>query len=73
MRAPLAPEAEAVAGTIDCTIGMHEPIGDAAAIVFSASFYRVLGFGCSIRQAFEVGKASLLAGKHPRRQDSPSC
>ena len=51
------PQAEAIAETIDCTIGMRKPIGDEAAIVFAASFYRTLGFGRSVKEAFEVGKA----------------
>ena len=54
------PQAEAIAETIDCTIGMRKPIGDEAAIVFAASFYRTLGFGRSVKEAFEVGKAALL-------------
>ena len=54
------PQAEAIAETIDCTIGMRKPIGDDAAIVFAASFYRALGFGRSVKEAFEVGKAALL-------------
>ena len=64
------PQAEAIAETIDCTIGMRKPIGDDAAIVFAASFYRALGFGRSVKEAFELGKACALAGKHPRRQDA---
>ena len=31
-------QAEAIASTIDCTIGMNKEIGDTAAIVFAASF-----------------------------------
>ena len=54
------PLAEALAETIDCSIGMNQPIGDEAAIVFAASFYRALGFGRSVREAFELGKAALL-------------
>ena len=59
------PQAEAIAETIDCTIGMRKPIGDEAAIVFAASFYRALGFGRSVKEAFEVGKASLLLESIP--------
>ena len=59
------PQAEAIAGTIDCTIGMRKPIGDDAAIVFAASFYRALGFGRSVKEAFELGKASLLLESIP--------
>ena len=59
------PQAEAIAETIDCTIGMRKPIGDEAAIVFAASFYRALGFGRSVKEAFEVGKAALLLESIP--------
>src|SRR3954468_3198166 len=54
------PQAEALAETIDCTVGMSRPIGDEAAIVFAASFYRAIGFGRSVREAFELGRAALL-------------
>ena len=54
------PQAEALAQTIDCTVGMNRAIGDAAAIVFAASFYRAIGFGRSVKEAFELGKAALL-------------
>ncbi len=54
------PQAEAIAETIDCTIGMNQPIGDEAAIVFAGSFYRALGFGRSVQEAFELGRAALL-------------
>src|SRR3954452_14667286 len=54
------PQAEALAQTIDCTVGMNRAIGDEAAIVFAASFYRALGFGRSLKEAFELGRAALL-------------
>jgi hypothetical protein len=54
------PQATALAKTIDCTIGMSRPIGDEAAIVFAASFYRAVGFGRSVRDAFDLGGAALL-------------
>jgi hypothetical protein len=53
-------QAEALAQTIDCTIGMSQPIGDEAARVFAASFYRAIGFGRSVKEAFELGKAALM-------------
>jgi hypothetical protein len=59
------PQAKAIAETIDCTIGMRKPIGDDAAIVFAASFYRALGFGRSVKEAFELGKAALLLESIP--------
>jgi tetratricopeptide (TPR) repeat protein len=54
------PLAEAIAKTIDCTIGMNRPIGDEAAIAFATEFYGAIGFGRSVKEAFELGKAALL-------------
>ncbi len=56
-------QAEAIAEHVDCTVGMNMRIGDRAAIIFAASFYRALGFGRSVREAFEQGKVALLLGK----------
>jgi hypothetical protein len=54
------PQAEAITEEIDCAIGMMRAIGDEAAIIFAASFYRAIGFGRSVRDAFEQGKTALL-------------
>jgi hypothetical protein len=54
------PQAEAITEEIDCAIGMTRAIGDEAAIAFAASFYRAIGFGRSIREAFDQGKTALL-------------
>lgn len=53
-------QAKAITSTIDCAIGMNKEIGDSAAIVFAASFYRAVGFGRSVQEAFELGKTALL-------------
>ena len=53
-------QALALVETIDCVIGMKESIGDDAAIAFASSFYRAVGFGCSLQEAFEQGRISLL-------------
>src|SRR5262249_50024595 len=53
-------QARTIAKSIDCTIGMAAAIGDQAAIVFAASFYRGLGFGHSVQDAFNQGIAALL-------------
>lgn len=53
-------QAEAITEIIDCTIGMNTAIGDKAAIVFAASFYRAIGFGRSVQEAFDQGKTALL-------------
>jgi len=53
-------QAEAIAEIIDCAIGMKTAIGDDAAIVFAASFYRAIGFGRSVQNAFDQGKTALM-------------
>ena len=52
-------QAEAVVEHIDCAIGMANPVGDAAAILFAASFYRAIGFGKSIQEAFDQGLLAI--------------
>jgi hypothetical protein len=39
---------------------MMRVIGDDAAIIFAASFYRAIGFGRSVKDAFDQGKAALM-------------
>ncbi len=53
-------QAEAITEVIDCAIGMKRAIGDQAAIVFASAFYRAVGFGRSVNDAFEQGKAALM-------------
>ena len=53
-------QAEAITEIVDCAVGMNTAIGDKAAIIFAASFYRAIGFGRSVEQAFEQGKVALL-------------
>lgn len=53
-------QAQAIVSVIDYTIGMNTAISAQAAIVFAASFYRAIGFGRSVQQAFEQGKVSLM-------------
>lgn len=64
------PQADAIVKHIDCAIGMKKAIGDRAATVFSASFYRGLGFGRSVRESFEQGRLALLLEGIPE-QDTP--
>jgi CHAT domain len=63
-------QALALAETIDCVIGMKESIGDDAATAFASSFYRAVGFGRSIQEAFEQGITSLLLEGIPQ-EDIP--
>jgi hypothetical protein len=53
-------QAKAIAEVIDCVIGMRTAIGDDAAITFAASFYRAIGFGRSIKDAFDQGKTAIM-------------
>src|SRR5262249_50022830 len=53
-------QAKAITEVIDCAIGMNAAINDRAAIIFIASFYRAIGFGRSIKEAFDQGKVALL-------------
>jgi hypothetical protein len=52
-------QAEAIVEVIDCAIGMNRAVGDEAAIAFASSFYRAVGFGRSIQNAFEQGKTAV--------------
>lgn len=64
------PQAEAIAEHIDCVIGMSKAIGDEAAVDFAAAFYRALGFGKSIKVAFDLGCNQInLQGLN--EQDTP--
>lgn len=53
-------QAEALVDVIDCVIGMNDAIGDQAALIFAASFYRAIGFGRSLQEAFDQGRTALL-------------
>jgi hypothetical protein len=53
-------QAGAIVEVIDCAVGMNTAIGDEAAIVFAAAFYRKLGFGASVREAFEEARVALM-------------
>lgn len=48
-------QADAIAGIIDVVIGMSGAVSDDAARIFAAAFYRAVGAGRSIRNAFELG------------------
>jgi tetratricopeptide (TPR) repeat protein len=52
--------AEAIARTVECTIGMNRPIGDKAAIAFAAAFYEAIGFRRSLKVAYELGRNMML-------------
>src|SRR5579859_2743943 len=53
-------QAQALVESIDCVIGMKQSVHDDAAAAFASSFYRAIGFGRSIQEAFDQGITSLL-------------
>jgi len=53
-------QASAISEVIDVTVGMLGTVDDVAARVFAAAFYRALGFGKSVKQAFDESHAALL-------------
>lgn len=53
-------QAEAVVAHVPCAIGMNTSIGDRAARVFSSQFYSAVGFGLSVRRAFQQARAALM-------------
>jgi len=56
-------QARAIAEHIECVVGMSKAITDASAIHFAASFYQALGYGRSIKTAFDLGCGQIdLAG-----------
>lgn len=53
-------QADAAVNYVDVAIGMGREISDEAAIVFAAALYRAIGFGRSVREAFDQGVTGLL-------------
>lgn len=59
-------QARSLSEAIDYSIGAGGGIGDRGGVAFAAAFYRALGFGKSIRRAFESAQAELALVKMPR-------
>lgn len=55
-----AAQAAVISEQVDVTIGMGRAVGDRAAIAFAGAFYRALGFGRPVQDAFELGVATLV-------------
>lgn len=53
-------QAESVVQHIPAAIGMNTSVGDDAARVFSSQFYSAIGFGLSVRKAFDQARAALI-------------
>jgi CHAT domain-containing protein len=57
--------ADALGGVVDCVVGMRGTIGDGAARVFSAAFYRALGHRRSVDNALQQAVVALAARQLP--------
>lgn len=58
-------QAEAIVESVPAAIGMHMSISDEAARIFAAQFYSSIGFGHSIKSAFDQAKAALMLESIP--------
>ena len=58
--------ARSITEAIDYSIGAGKGIGDKAGVAFAGAFYRALGFGTSIREAFASAQAELGLTRMPR-------
>jgi CHAT domain-containing protein len=61
-------QADAISQNIDFVIGMSAAIGDGAAIVFAAAFYRALGFGRTVQESFDQAIVALKLEDIPEDQ-----
>lgn len=52
-------QAKAISEHVNCVIGMSKAVSDKAAIEFASAFYSSLGFGKSVKEAFELAKVQL--------------
>lgn len=59
-------QARSIAGVVNYSIGASKAIGDKVGVTFAGAFYRALGFGKSVRDAFESAMAELALTKTPR-------
>jgi hypothetical protein len=60
--------ARSITKSVDYSVGTGKGIGDKAGVVFAGAFYRALGFGNSVREAFASAKAELALTRTPRSQ-----
>ena len=60
------PQARSLSQVVNYAIGTSKGIGDKVGVAFAGAFYRALGFGKSVRDAFKSAKAELALTKTPR-------
>ena len=66
-------QAESIAKHVNCVIGMSRAISDKAAIKFAVSFYSTLGFGRSVKDAFDLAVNDLTLEKIPEEATPQIC
>ena len=59
-------QARSISEVVNYSIGTGRGIGDKVGVAFAGAFYRALGFGRSVRDAFESAQAELALTKIPR-------
>src|SRR5262245_46458820 len=59
-------QARSISEVVNYSIGTGRGIGDKVGVAFAGAFYRALGFGKSVPDAFESAKAELALTKIPR-------
>lgn len=59
-------QARSLSEVIDYSVGTGRGIGDKGGVAFAGAFYRALGFGKNITEAFQSAKAELALTKIPR-------
>lgn len=59
-------QARSFSEVINYSIGVGKGIGEKAGLIFSSAFYRALGFGKSVREAFASARAELALTRLPR-------
>ena len=59
-------QARSLSRVVNYSIGTGRGIGDKVGVTFAGAFYRALGFGKSVREAFASAKAELTLTKLPR-------
>ena len=64
-------QAQEIVQHVDAAIGMTTSIGDEAACTFAAQFYSSLGFGHSLKKAFEQAKGAMMLVS-PTEADTPA-
>ena len=59
-------QARSISEVVNYSIGTGKGIGDKVGVTFAGAFYRALGFGKCVKEAFESARAELALTKIPR-------